>query len=538
MVSFFEKHKKKNDSNLLLDNEYQDVIINSCDSFVGLLNSNQNFIFWNKMAEEITGYSEQEILKKDISFFFSLFPDKEAQNSIQGKIKQTISNGQEIDIFEKQIQDKNKETRSLLWKLKPLLDKNKKTKGCIIIANDISEKKRLEAQLRQAQKMETLGVLVGGIAHDFNNILGGIMGTLSLMRFTLEENAKIEKKEFFSYLEMMQEAGNRATNMIKRLLSFSKKQKFVFQPIDLNTTIKNVIRICENSFDKSIEIKANFFKEPAIINADLIQMEQVILNFCVNASHAMTIMRPKDQNWGGILSLSISEPSLEDKIYQNQNDPKKNFYWLLSIQDYGVGIDSASLNKIFDPFFTTKKEGEGSGLGLTMVDNIVKQHGGFINVESNVGQGTLFKIYLPKLDKKIIPKSQAKEKKTPLGKGLILIVDDEEMIRRTVKTILERTGYEVMVAENGEKGVALFEKHHREIKVVLLDMVMPQMSGEEAFMKMKKIDSKLNVLLVSGFKQDDRVNRIMELGVKGFIQKPFTLQELATPISKLIKSSA
>ena len=529
----FFKNKELNDFNN--NPSYQDFIIENINSFAAILNNQGNFILWNKKAAEISGFSEKDLLQKDQKFFISLFPNKKHQQFIKEKIIKIISAKREEERIEAFIKNKNNKISTLQWIFKPLVDDQEKINGCIILGNDISERKKLEEQLKQAQKMETLGILVGGIAHDFNNILGGIMGTLSLMKFTLEGEEEIEKEEFRSYLEMMEEAGGRATNMIKRLLSFSKKQKLDFEAVDLKVIIQNVLRICENSFDKSIQITTDLGDKPAIIKADHVQMEQVILNFCINAAHSMTIMRGEEESWGGEINISIRPFDGKENFQKNNSEEKEMNFWVVSVKDSGVGIDRSLTNKIFDPFFTTKKEGEGSGLGLTMVANIIKQHGGFINLSSEIGQGTMFKIYLPRVDQVLAPEEIHEEKKDYKGKGLILIVDDEEMIRKTVKTILERSGYEVILAEDGEKGVELFKKYNRNIKIVLLDMVMPKMSGEEAFLQMKEINPELKVLIVSGFKQDDRVDKIMNLGVKGFIQKPFTLEELAAPIDKIIK---
>ncbi len=406
----------------------------------------------------------------------------------------------------------------------------------LILQNMIKSIRKTGDQLRQAQKMETVGTLAGGLAHDFNNMLGGIVGTLSLMQNRLDTDGFLENKKLEEYMSTMNECSLRAASMVQQLLALSRKQEMSFTSVDLNTTVSHVMKICENSFDKSVQLTRTTPDYPVIVKADPTQIEQVLLNLCVNAEHSMTIMRNSSEKWGGELSISISEITADSFFIKTHPELREGDYYLLSVRDTGTGMDVSTVAKIFNPFFTTKKNGVGSGLGLSMVYNIVKQHEGMIDVYSEPGLGSSFHIYLPVLrEDKTGKKEESSVKKLPAGNGLVLIIDDEKTMRNIAAEILKTCGYDVLLAENGLEGVRLFKKYHESIKAVLLDMVMPKISGKEAFIKMKAIDPDVKVILTSGFRQDDRVQKVLELGVEMFVQKPYTLEKLANAIDDVLK---
>jgi CheY-like chemotaxis protein len=326
--------------------------------------------------------------------------------------------------------------------------------------------------------------------------------------------------------------------MVQHLLSLTRKHELSFAPTDLNAIIEHTVKICNNTFDKSIEIGAAYSRGMAMTYADPTQLEQCLLNLCINAAHAMTIMRKEGDKYGGSLNITLEQVKTDKYFFKlHPETGEEENYWLISVQDTGIGMKPQIVTKIFDPFFTTKDEGEGTGLGLAMVYNIIKQHKGFIDVYSQDGIGTTFYIYLPILKHKIEEKDHEAEEKIPGGEGLILVVDDEEIMRQTAKSILEECGYDVILAENGEEAVNIYKTQHQNIKAVLLDMVMPKMSGKQAFIELIKINKNVKTLLASGFKKDSRVESILNLGVKGFIQKPYGLVKLANSMNDVINSS-
>lgn len=395
------------------------------------------------------------------------------------------------------------------------------------------ERDTLEEQLLQAQKMETVGILAGGLAHDFNNVLGGIVSTLSILQYEVQNGRQIDPEKLKKWLNIMDKAGQRAVEMVQQLLTLSRKQETRFSPVDLKTTLLNVQTICKNTFDKSIQIQVNIPKENAVARADATHMEQALLNLCLNAAHSMTIMRKAGERQGGDLRVNLEMVRADADFCKIRSEAKPIDYWRISVEDTGVGMNSQTTAKVFVPFFTTKEKGKGTGLGLSMVYNIVHQHDGFINIYSEVGQGTTIDVYIPVLHGACPPAVKEKNFAITKGKGTILVVDDEEIMRRAAQAIASQCGYEVIIASDGLQAVNIFEKRHAEISGVLLDLVMPQKSGEQVYLEMKKIDSQVKVIMTSGFKQDERVTFALEQGVNAFIQKPYTLEKLSELINEV-----
>lgn len=408
--------------------------------------------------------------------------------------------------------------------------------GAVFRLDDITEIEQKEEQLRQAQKMETVGTLAGGLAHDFNNVLGGILGTSSLLTYKLGRDPEMDRNQVLRHLATIEESANRAADIVKQLLVISKKQEVTYAPADLNFTVKHVLKVCQNTFDRSVEIRPVFCQTSAMIHADFVQMEQVLLNLCVNGYHAMTIMRGAGEKQGGRLTVSI-ESILADRHFcaTHPEAEEGHRYWILSVRDSGVGMETKTVAKIFDPFYTTKTKGRGTGLGLAMVYNIVQQHHGFIDVYSEVNIGSTFNVYLPVYEGQGAPRGeQAATVDIVPGEGLILVVDDDNSVRQVARAILEECGYTVIVAGDGEEGVHLFQQRHAEIKGVLLDLIMPKKSGKEAFLEMKQINPRVKVLLTSGFRQDERVDDVLAQGVRGFVQKPYTLWKLSAAMGECL----
>lgn len=484
---------------------------------------------WNKATVELTGIEENEAIGKKL---WKLLPGfikfKQITNHIS-HIKKSIG-------FYKELIKIKGNTFYLNVTIFPLLDSP--APKFVLMAHNVTDIEIKEQQLRQSQKMETVGTLAGGLAHDFNNVLGGIIGTISLYKYKISRKRDVTQKEIEKYFNMIEESANRASDMVQHLLSLTRKHELSFAPTDLNAIIEHTVKICNNTFDKSIEISATYTGAIAMTYADPTQMEQCLLNLCINAAHAMTIMRKEGNKYGGSLNISLERVKTDKYFFKlHPETGEEEDYWVISVQDTGIGMKPQTVTKIFDPFFTTKNEGEGTGLGLAMVYNIIKQHKGFIDVYSQDGIGTTFYIYLPILKHKIEEKIHRAEEKIPGGEGLILVVDDEEIMRQTAKSILEECGYDVILAENGEEAVDIYKTQHQNIKAVLLDMVMPKMSGKQAFIELIKINKNVKTLLASGFKKDSRVESILELGVKGFIQKPYGLVKLANSMNNVINSS-
>ncbi len=429
--------------------------------------------------------------------------------------------------------EKNGEKRYYDLRLYPLISGD--NEGSVVRIEDVTDIRRMDEQLRQAQKMETVGTLAGGLAHDFNNVLSGIVGTVSLIRHIMTKDNIISDK-FLNYVDIIDRSGKRAAEMVKQLLTLSRKYEAAIKPIDLNTSVKNVIQICSNTFDKSVELIAEYAGEPAMINGDPSQVEQVIINLCVNAAHAMTIMRLPEEKEGGVLTVSVRHIRADRYFCSAHPEARTGWYWMVSHNDTGVGMDEEILRKIFDPFFTTKVREQGTGLGLAMVYSIIHHHKGFIDVFSEKGIGSSFNLYFPASEEPERLEPGGSEPAVVKGKGCILVIDDEEIVRLMAESILHECGYEVILAESGRDGVELFRRLYKDINAVLLDMAMPGMSGKDVYIELKKIDQRVRVLLASGFRQDYRVDEALKLGINGFIHKPYSLSELSKSIKEIVQA--
>ncbi len=380
------------------------------------------------------------------------------------------------------------------------------------------DKKKLEVQLNLAQKMEAIGTLAGGIAHDFNNLLMGIQGNASLVLHTMDSTHP--HYERLHAIEQLVESGAKLT---AQLLGYASKGRYEVKTIDLNRLVEGIA----NTFGrtkKEITIHVEPAEDLFAIDADQGQIEQVLLNFFVNAADAMP--------GGGELTLKTMNATPEDmkgRLYE----PKSGQYVLLTVTDTGIGMDKETQKRIFDPFFTTKEMGQGTGMGLASAYGIVKGHGGYIDVESEQGRGTTFRVYLPAATQ-TIPKIVEESLRPIEGTGTILLVDDEELILDVSTNLLEHLGYTVFAAKGGKEAVDIFKAHKNEIDIVILDMIMPDMGGAETFDRMKAIDPNVKVLLSSGYSIAGQAREILNRGCDGFIQKPFNLAKLSRKISEIL----
>lgn len=398
---------------------------------------------------------------------------------------------------------------------------------------DITQIRKNEDKQIQSQKMESIGTLAGGIAHDFNNVLSGIIGSLSILNLKIENNS-CNKEILEKYLQTIEVSAERAKNMVSSLLLISRKQEMNFKKENLVKAISNVVELAKNSFDKSITIdfKADF--ETAGIYADIHKLEQVFLNVMINAAHSMTIMRSKNEKWGGNLKVRLQK--ISSSTFKHC---LKDFCWQITFADQGVGISKELKEKIFTPFFTTKEKGQGTGLGLSMAYNIISKHKGSIDVYSELTKGTNFTILLPAYEEEDSEEESSKIEysiASLTGTGKILLIDDEEIMRTMGTEILKECGYQIETAIDGLDGLLKLEKSGKP-DLIILDMVMPKLSGKETFYAIRKIYPDLKILMSSGFKEDERVQEVLEAGANGFIQKPYALQNLALAVKKIMEEN-
>jgi PAS domain S-box-containing protein len=390
------------------------------------------------------------------------------------------------------------------------------------IMRDITERKRLEEQLRQSQKMEAIGQLAGGIAHDFNNMLTVINGYSEILL----------KKEFpaevLNYIQEIRKASIRATRLTSQLLAFSRKQ--IIQPkiINLNQIITDQIQMLRRLLGEDVEISTYLDPQLYSVKADIGQIEQIIMNIVINARDAMPL--------GGKLTIETGNVQLNNEYKRLQTESKSGDYAMLSISDTGIGMDEVTRSRIFEPFYTTKGRDKGTGLGLATVYGIIKQNNGFIDVYSEIQNGSTFKIYLPVDQEKDKTKTRDSIDEIKLhGKETILLVEDDDGVRAVTESTLKKYGYNVISASNGEDAIRIFEEHNGKFDLLLTDVIMPSMGGRELAEKLLNEHNNLKVLYFSGYTDDSAVqNRIISESME-FIQKPYTQLELAKKIRSVIE---
>ena len=400
----------------------------------------------------------------------------------------------------------------------PAFGEDGRVTGFIEIVEDITEKKRLRAELEHAQKLEAIGTLAGGIAHDFNNLLTSIQGNVSIALMDIDSSH--QHYERLKNIEKQVESGARLTS---HLLGYARKGKYEIKPFDLNRLVEETSETFGRT-RKQIRIHQGLAGDLHAIEADPAQIEQVLLNLLVNSADAMT--------GGGDLflkTMNVTHKDITGKVYR----PKRGDYVMLTVTDSGMGMDRKTMQRIFDPFFTTKEMGRGTGLGLASAYGIIKGHSGYIDVESKEGQGTTFNVFLP-ASKKEIQEVGTGAKDVIQGTGTVLLVDDEQMILEVGRDLLKAMGYRVRVSGGGKQAVEMYEKNRDEIDIVVLDMVMPGMGGGEVYDRMKEVDPNVKVLLSSGYSINGEATEIIKRGCNGFIQKPFNMKELSVKIGEIL----
>jgi len=393
------------------------------------------------------------------------------------------------------------------------------------------KQKRLEEQLQQSQKLEAIGRLAGGIAHDFNNLLTGIIGNLSLAQMDANDEA-------LSYLQTAESAASRASDLVKQLLIFSRKSKPEVKSTDTGELLVEVANMLRATLDRRIEISLDYRAgEDWHILADPSQVHQLLINLCLNAHDAIKAQWKKEAMAGtGRIVMRLSHRHINRDYLRSNPDAKEGRYVVITISDSGTGIDEAVLQHIFEPFFTTKETGKGTGLGLSLVYGIVRQHKGWIEVESQPKKGTRFHVYLPAFQGQTAAQDTQKAAKEdmPGGAETILLVDDESIVRNLGKTILTRKGYTILVAENGEEALTLFQEKKDTIDLIILDITMPKMSGLEVLQRIQTMAPGFPVLMSSGYVEQGQIEQMLEMGARGFIGKPYSIMEMTRTVRQTL----
>jgi len=472
-------------------------------------------LFWNKGAEQIFGYTTEETVgrqKIDI-----LYDDDETRQATKEIRTFILENKKETSCELKEV---SKDGRKLWIKmnLTPTFDEKGNINGILGIGEDVTKSKHLEEALHQTQKMEAIGTLAGGTAHDFNNLLMAIQGNASLMLLETDpEHPNYQKlKNIVQYVK-------NGSDLTSQLLGFARGGKYEVRPTDINELIK---KTCEmfSPTKKEIKIHETYQNDLWTAEVDQGQIDQVVLNLFVNAGHAMT--------GGGDLYIQ-TENIILDESYVRSLKIEPGKYVKISVTDTGVGMDEETQQRIFEPFFTTKQMGRGTGLGLASAYGIVKNHGGYINVESEKGVGTTFTIFLSASDAEAVEEKESAQEAIK-GNEIILLVDNGDMIIDVDNEMIDKMGYTVLLARSGKEALEIYQNHQDIIDIVILEMIMPDMDGGEVFNAMKDIDPDVKVLLSSGYSINGQATDILERGCRGFIQKPFSIEDLSQKIREVL----
>ena len=381
--------------------------------------------------------------------------------------------------------------------------------------------KSLEDQLIQSQKMEAIGTLAGGFAHDFRNMLQVVMGSLELIEFN---------KDLPDYLrtdlDRIRKAATSGAKLVKGMLVFSRKTSVKLEPLNLNKLVEQVESLLTRTIPKMVNIEVVKDPDLSSINGDSTQIEQVLMNLAVNASHAM--------DDGGTLTIQTQNTVLDEKFCSFLPNTRLGHYVLLSVTDTGTGMNEETVSRIFEPFFTTKEKGKGTGLGLAVVYGIVEQHGARIICESKPSVGTTFKIYFPAVEE-IQEEKYLEKKEPPRGQGeTILMVDDEANILEMAMSLLNDANYRVIAASNAKDAIELYEKHRDEIRLVLLDLIMPEIGGKQCLEALRNMDPNVKVIVLTGYTKRGMTQELKEAGARDFILKPFDTPQLLEKIRKII----
>ncbi|MCM3871992.1 MAG: PAS domain S-box protein [Pyrinomonadaceae bacterium] len=496
----------------------QAALLDQAQDAILVRDLNHNILFWNKGAERIYGWSAEETIGKnsrEVLFRESppLFEIARQEVLVKGEwsgeLRQVRKDGEEIVVASR-------------WTL--VRDEKGQPASILVINTDVTERKRIESQFLRAQRMESIGTLAGGIAHDLNNVLSPILMAVQM----LELKAKDESTK--KLLEVLKTNAERGGNMVRQVLSFARGvegERVALQPKHL---IKEIVKIMRETLPKSIEITFHVADDLWIISADATQVHQVLMNLCVNARDAMP--------GGGVVTIKAENVFVDENYARMHLEAKTGRFVVITVADDGTGMSPEVLSRIFEPFFTTKEMSKGTGLGLSTALTIVKSHGGFVNVYSEVGKGTQFGVYFPAFETDDATRSAMPQTDLPLGHGeLVLVVDDEEAILRITRATLETFGYKVLTASDGTEAVALYAEHRDEVAIVLTDMLMPFMDGPATIRALHKMNSEIKIIAASGLTAGHKAGEASLEGVRILLSKPYSAESLLKALADVLGST-
>ena len=486
---------------------------------ISIINPDGRYEYINPGFTEIFGYVLEDI-PAGSAWVEPAYPDPEYRKEVVATWINDLGDSKQGESRSRECKVSCKDGSQKTIYFRPVMLENGNQ---LVIYEDVTETRRLEAQLRHASKMEAVGTLAGGIAHDFNNLLQAITGYTEILLM-----GKEREDPDYHKLRHIQSSADRAGELIQQILTFSRKVESKLRPVNLNKEVEQVEKLLKRTIPKMIHIELNLEEDLKVINADSGQVEQVMMNLAVNARDAM----PE----GGELVIETENVTLGEQYSRTHLGIMPGEYVLLSVSDTGNGMDKETLEHIFEPFYTTKETGKGTGLGLAMVYGIVKSHNGYIMCYSEPGQGTTFKIYFPAIEgeSKEQEPGPAKEKELPGGSETILLVDDEESLLSLGAEMLERFGYRVLTARDGEEALKQYREKRDEISLIILDLIMPGMGGKHCLEELLRMNPQIKVVIASGYSINVPTKEAIEVGAKGFIRKPYNIKQMLKVVREIL----
>ncbi len=485
------------------------------------INKKGRVVYTNEKSIEVLGYSRDEFYSPDFNFLTLTAPE---YHELERHNFNRHLRGEEVPAHEYTLM--TKDGRRIDALIETTLIKYEGESAILGIVTDMTDRNRTEEALRRAQKMESLGVLAGGIAHDFNNLLQAMLGQHHLALRKLQAGDPAREN-----IEKAQKAADRAADLTRKLLAYSGRGKYDTRPVDLTEFIRENIRLLEVAIPKSVALSFECTEPRLIIEADVAQLQQIVMNLVINAAEAIGekngLIRVKSY------SAHFSPAELRNWMHYDDGVAAGR-YAVVEVTDNGIGMEPDIVNRIFDPFFTTKFAGRG--LGLAAVIGIVRGHHGALHVETRPGHGTTFRVAFPASDASITPRNPGSHTlAAAIGTGKILLIDDEPGVREVFQSVLSEYGVTIITAASGEDGIEVYRKEQSAIRLVVLDLSMPGMGGEEAFRQLKRIDPGATIVLSSGYDEEDATRRFEGTGLAGFIQKPYDWDVIEETLLRFLK---
>jgi PAS domain S-box-containing protein len=488
------------------------TVIEQTEDNVLITDSHRTILYINPAFERSSGYKCEELKGNPLRCLRSDQHDA----AYFKKMKQTLDRGENwMGIIINRGKDGT--DFEIEGTISPIRDPSGTITHWVAVGRNMSRFRKLELELQRAQKLDALGTLAGGIAHDFNNILAAVMGLIEMESLEAKAGSRTSQR-----MNKALSACNRARDLVKQILTFSRQGEQRRKPLRMGPVIEDALRMLRATLPTTITINQDFEKAEAMILGDPTQIHQILINLCTNAAHAM-------HRSGGILGIGLKSVEIDEKQALETPDLQPGSYLRLTVSDTGVGIDRATRERIFEPFFTTKGPGEGAGIGLSVVHGIVKSHGGKIIVQSELGKGSTFALYFPRIES-IEEYPEQRPEASPAGKERILLVDDEEILVTVTSELLSTLGYEVVSAARSSEALELFRSQSDRFHLVITDQTMPGMTGMELAAELLRIKPDISIILCSGFSDEKVRETASTIGVRTIMSKPFSLQELAATV--------